>query len=171
MPYSYGEYKNEIRNHIVDNFPKNTKILDVGAGAGSYGKLLKPHYDIVDALEIYPKYIEMFKLENLYSAIHIGDIREFDITKYDYIVLGDILEHLTVSDATDLLNKIHRMGKKAMVAVPYKFEQGEEYGNIHETHHQPDLTVAIMYQRYPMLRLIYGDLRYGYYINYIPPIK
>ena len=71
----------------------------------------------------------------------------------------------------DLLNKIHRMGKKAMVAVPYKFEQGEEYGNIHETHHQPDLTVAIMYQRYPMLRLIYGDLRYGYYINYIPPIK
>jgi hypothetical protein len=85
--------------------------------------------------------------------------------------LGDVLEHLTVIDATTLIERIHALGKKALVAVPYMFQQGEEYGNVHETHHQPDLTVARMYQRYPTLRLLYGDLRYGYYINYIPPIK
>jgi 16S rRNA A1518/A1519 N6-dimethyltransferase RsmA/KsgA/DIM1 with predicted DNA glycosylase/AP lyase activity len=171
MPYSYGEFKNQVRDHIVDNFNKETKILDVGAGSGTYGKLLKPHYQIVDALEIFPKYIEMFKLETIYSNVIIGDIMDFDIASYDYIVMGDILEHLTVANATYLMNKFNVLKKNVLVAVPYKFEQGEEYGNIYETHHQPDLTVALMYQRYPDLRLFCGDNRYGYYINYIPPIK
>ena len=171
MPYSYGEFKNQVRDHIVDNFSKTTRILDVGAGSGTYGKLLKQHYDEVDALEIFPKYIEMFKLETIYSNVIVGDIMEFDISSYDYIVMGDILEHLTVPNATYLMNKFSVLGKNVLIAVPYKFEQGEEYGNIYETHHQPDLTIAVMYQRYPDLRLLYGDNKYGYYINYIPPIK
>lgn len=171
MPYSYGEFKNEIRDHIVDNFPSTTKILDVGPGSGTYGRLLKPHYDIVDALEIYPKYIDTFNLRNTYSNVIIGDIKNFDVSKYDYIVLGDVIEHIEKELAIELLNKLHIMGKKFMMAVPYKFEQGEWDGNIHEIHHQPDLTIALVYQRYPMTRLIYGDLRYGYFINYIPPIK
>lgn len=171
MPYSYGEFKNDIRNHIVDNFGKKTKILDVGAGSGSYGKLLKQHYDVVDALEIFPKYIEMFNLETIYSKVIVGNILEFDYSEYDYIIMGDILEHIPAKEAQALLEKMYEDRKYVMVAVPYQFEQGEEYGNIYETHHQPDLTIGIMYQRYPTLRLVYGDNRYGYFINYIPPIK
>ena len=171
MPYSYGEFKTQVRDHIVDNFPKSTRILDVGAGSGTYGNLLKPHYDVVDALEIFPEYISMFDLHSKYTTVHVGNIMQFGFEGYDYLVLGDILEHLTVSDATALMNRIDALGKKVLVAVPYMFEQGTEFGNVYETHHQPDLTVAKMYQRYPSLRLIYGDLGYGYYINYIPPIK
>lgn len=171
MPYSYGEYKNNIRDHIVDNFPRETKILDVGPGSGSYGRLLKPHYDRVDGIEIFPNYVEMFNLREVYDKIIIGDIREFDFSNYDYIIMGDVVEHLTIQEATNLLQKIYRTGKRMLMAVPYQYEQGEEYGNIYETHHQPDLTVALVYQRYPMMRLLYGDFRYGYYINYIPPIK
>jgi hypothetical protein len=52
-----------------------------------------------------------------------------------------------------------------MIAVPYLYEQGEEFGNIHETHLQPDLTPEIMLERYPDLKLIYGDENYGYYGN------
>lgn len=171
MPYSYGEFKTEIRNHIVDNFNSSTRILDVGAGSGTYGALLKPHYRIVDALEIFPDYVENFNLRGVYSEVHMGDILDFDWSSYDYIVMGDVVEHLRAEDAQRLLQAMHLRGKKVMMAVPYMFEQGEEYGNVHETHHQPDLDVGLVYRRYPMMRLLYGDSRYGYFINYIPPIK
>lgn len=172
MPYSYSLFKTEIRDHLVDNFPKETSFLDVGAGSGTYGRMLKPHYNRIEAVEIFPNYIEMFKLTECYDKIHAANILEFPIFDYDYIIMGDILEHLRVEDAQALLNKIHYDLKlKMLIAVPYKYEQGEEFGNIHETHHQPDLTVGVMYQRYPMLRLLYGDEKYGYFINYIPPIK
>lgn len=171
MPYSYSHYKNEVRDHIVDNFKKDTRILDVGAGSGTYGHLLRPHYDRIDALEIFPEYIKMFNLESVYNNVIIGDILNFEISEYDYIIMGDILEHLEVESAMRLINKITDLRKKVLVAVPYNYEQGEEFGNIYETHHQPDLTIGKMYQRYHSLRLLYGDMNYGYYINYIPPIK
>ncbi len=171
MPYSYSHYKNEVRDHIVDNFQRDLKILDVGAGSGTYGHLLRPHYDTIDALEIFPEYIKMFNLESVYNNVIIGDILDFDISTYDYIIMGDILEHLQLVSAQNLIDKIGFLGKKVLVAVPYNYEQGEEFGNVYETHHQPDLTIGKMYQRYPSLRLLYGDMNYGYYINYIPPIK
>lgn len=171
MPYSYSLFKDQVRDHIVDNFPKHTKFLDVGAGSGTYGRMLKPHYEKVDALEIFPEYIKMFKLEEVYNKIHIGDILDFSFLAYDYIIMGDVLEHIPTEKAQALLRTMHYTGKNVLIAVPYQYEQGEEFGNIYETHHQPDLTMGIMYQRYPMLRLLYGDDKYGYYINYIPPIK
>jgi len=171
MPYSYGEFKTQIRNHIVDNFPKHTRILDVGAGSGTYGKMLRPHYKKIDAVEIFPEYVKNFKLEEIYNKVHIADILDFNFIPYNYVIMGDVLEHIPKEKAEALIRAIHYCGKNLMIAVPYQYEQGEEFGNIYETHHQPDLTVAVMYQRYPMLRLLYGDDKYGYYINYIPPIK
>jgi hypothetical protein len=161
MPYSYGDYKNEVINHIKDNTSEYSKILDVGPGAGTYGSMLK-HLN-VEALEIYPPYISMFNLTEIYKTIHIGDIREFDIEPYDYIIMGDVLEHLTVEEAKDILSRAKN--KKVMVAVPYLFEQGEEMGNIYETHHQPDLTNELVQERYSLTPL-YTNERYGYYINY-----
>ena len=88
MPYSYGDYKNEVIQHIIEHTSEYSKILDVGPGAGTYGSSLK-HLDI-EGLEIYPPYIEMFKLEEIYKKIHIGDIRNFDIEPFD--VHGNELE-------------------------------------------------------------------------------
>jgi len=161
MPYSYGDYKNEVIHHIIEHTSEYSKILDVGPGAGTYGSSLK-HLDI-EGLEIYPPYIEMFKLEEIYKKIHIGDIRNFDIKPFDYIILGDVLEHLTVEESHLVLEKMK--DKKVMVAVPYLFEQGEEMGNIYETHHQPDLTDELMQSRYG-LKPLYTNERYGYYTNY-----
>lgn len=161
MPYSYGDFKNEVIEHIKLNISEDSKILDVGPGAGTYGSMLR-NYN-VDGLEIHPPYIQMFKLNEIYKEVHIGDIRDFDVSAYDYIIMGDVLEHLTVDEAKAVLNKMR--DKKIMVAVPYLFEQGEEMGNIYETHHQPDLTHELMIERYG-LNLLYKNERYGYYINY-----
>ena len=166
MPYSYSLFKDQVRDHIVDNFPKHTKFLDVGAGSGTYGRMLKPHYEKVDALEIFPEYIKMFKLEEVYNKIHIGDILEFSFLEYDYIIMGDILEHLSIKDAKELIKKITHSGKKCLVAIPYTMEQGEVNGNIYETHLQPDLTHEVFLFRYPMMKELYRNHEYGYYINY-----
>lgn len=161
MPYSYGDYKNEVINHIKLNITEQSKILDVGPGAGTYGSMLR-NYN-VDGLEIHPPYIQMFNLNEIYKTIHIGDIRKFDVSEYDYIIMGDVLEHLTTEEAIEVLNRMK--DKKVMVAVPYLFEQGEEMGNIYETHHQPDLTDEIVISRYG-LKPLYTNERYGYYTNY-----
>ena len=173
MPYSYTKFKDEVRDHIVDNFPSELRILDVGPGSGSYGHMLKPHYPNIDALEIFPEYIKMFNLRDVYRSVIEGDILTFDgLHDYDYIIMGDVLEHIPTGPAIDLVTKIHfELRKFLLIAVPYEYQQGEEFNNIHETHHQPDLTVGLFYQRYPMMRLIYGDNNYGYFINYIPPKK
>jgi cyclopropane fatty-acyl-phospholipid synthase-like methyltransferase len=166
MPYSYNGFKNFISVHFELNFSKDIKILDVGAGAGTYSDLLNANFKNIDGIEIYQPYVDMFELRNKYMNLYIGDIREFDIMPYDYIIMGDILEHLCVYDAQQILNKITLLGKKCLVAVPYMFTQGEEFGNIHETHLQPDLTPEIFLMRYPMMNHLVGDEKYGYYINY-----
>ena len=76
------------------------------------------------------------------------------------------LEHLSVEDAEELLTTIDVLGIECMVAVPYMMAQdGAEYGNDYETHHQADLTPEVMLERYPGLKPLYTNQWYGYYIN------
>jgi autotransporter strand-loop-strand O-heptosyltransferase len=166
MPNSYTFYKPEIREYFKHHVPTHKKILDVGPGQGTYAKLLgELGYDM-DALEVWAPYIEEFELWNYYGVIHNGDIREFDYSEYDYIILGDILEHLTAEEGQKLITDITNSGKECLVAVPYMMAQdGEEYGNIYETHLQEDLTHQMMNTRYPQLIELYSNDFYGYYTN------
>lgn len=168
MPFSNPEGKKEFKQHFIDTFSitPDIKILDVGAGSGSYFHLLHNNFKNIDALEIFAPYVKNFSLESLYSKVHIGDILNFDISTYDYLIMGDIIEHLYFPEALNLLSKLDSAGKKFMVAVPYLYPQGECYDNIHEIHHQPDLTDELFLMRYPMMKTFWKDEMYGYYINY-----
>lgn len=176
MPHSYPEFKQEIKQHFIDFIPKSSKILDVGPGAGVYGKLLSSAGYELDCLEIWEPYIKKFNLESIYKNVFLGDVRSFDISKYHYIIMGDVLEHLTLKEATLVLNDISDFKIKCLVAVPYNYAQGEYEGNVYETHWQPDLTPQNVLQRYPQLRelnICTHTLNgipnvpfYGYYINY-----
>jgi hypothetical protein len=163
MPYSYSLFKDEVKTYLL-NISTSDKILDVGPGCGTYGIMLNDTH-IIDAIEIYEPYIERFNLSNKYNNVYIGDICKFDFREYDFVILGDVLEHIRLEDSIHLIDKINALGKKCLVAVPYLYEQGEWEGNIHETHHQPDLTPNKMKTRYPSLKLLIGDNNYGYYTN------
>lgn len=165
MPYSYSLYKDEIANHLRF-ITRNKTVLDVGPGSGTYGSYLKGFCLKITGLEIYEPYVETFNLRNIYDEIIIGDINNHDIKNYDYIILGDVLEHLPINSAIHLIDKINLLNKQCLVAVPYLYEQGEEFGNIYETHHQSDITPKKIKSRYPSLNLIYGNEQYGYYKNY-----
>lgn len=167
MPYSFSWGKDIIINEIMllINSGKIKSILDVGAGAGVYGKLLKSYgyTGKLDALEIWDPYVEEFKLKETYDNVFVGDVRNFDLFSYDYVIFGDVVEHLTYADAKEVLKGLFG---RAMIAVPFKMEQGEYAGNIYETHLQPDLTISVMKQRYPEFNCLAANKEYGYFINY-----
>jgi glycosyltransferase involved in cell wall biosynthesis len=166
MPYSYSIYKTDVKEHFIKHVNISSKILDVGPGAGTYSDLLRDLGYKMDCLEIFEPYVNQFDLTSKYDNVIIGDITKFDFTDYDYIIMGDVLEHLTTEDAKTFMSKIKLTNKKCLIAVPYEYEQGEHFDNIYETHLQPDLTPENVLERYPDLNLMIGDDSYGYYVNY-----
>ena len=99
MPYSYNDYKLEIRFFFKKTLPVGTKILDVGPGAGTYWKVANGLGYKMDCIEIHKPYIKEFKLKEKYDNVFEGNILDFDISKYEVIILGDVLEHITTNDA------------------------------------------------------------------------
>jgi hypothetical protein len=166
MPYSFDYFKDDVKLHIMRNVPSYAKVLDVGAGSGKYGVMLMHYFDNLDALEVYPPYIHIFDLHFIYKRIFCSDIMEFDISEFDYFIFGDIIEHLSVDNAQELLSYINNSGKKCLVAIPYQMEQGEVGGNKYETHLQSDLTENNFIERYPYMRLLFNNELYFYYVNY-----
>lgn len=164
MPYSYPHFKYEVKIHLEGTIQKGQRVLDVGPGSGTYARLCDRIP--MDAVEIHAPYLRRFNLGIFYQKVYLGDIRTFDVANYDYIILGDVLEHLTFQEARAVLDRI--ADKRFLVAVPYTLPQGEWEGNKYETHHQDDLTPEIMAERYPELRLLIGNSDYGYYVNYDP---
>lgn len=168
MPTSYPLYKDSVRNWFLQNVSTDARILDIGAGCGTYSDLLRGYGYKMDAVEIWEPYIKQYDLKSKYDWVYNEDILKIplDILEYyDFYVMGDILEHTSIEDAQWLLSFLRLKGKKFIVAVPYEMEQGEYEGNKYETHLQPDLTPDLMKQRYPELELLYGNNYYGYYIQ------
>jgi 2-polyprenyl-3-methyl-5-hydroxy-6-metoxy-1,4-benzoquinol methylase len=166
MPSSYQYFKQEVKQHLVEKLTNDVKILDVGPGCGTYGNLLKSNFNHIDAVEVWEKYIDQFKLRDIYQNVFVSNIIDFDFSRYDYLIIGDVLEHLSVYDAQKLINNINLLSKKCLIAVPYQYPQGSYEGNNFEAHLQPDLTHEIFLERYPSMNLLYKNELYGYYINY-----
>ncbi|NBW33780.1 MAG: autotransporter strand-loop-strand O-heptosyltransferase [Cytophagia bacterium] len=166
MPNSYTYFKPEIRQWFIDNVPTSKRILDVGPGQGTYSDLLRDLGYRMDAVEVWAPYVDQFGLRSKYDNVYVADIREFNISDYDFIILGDVLEHLSTQDAQKLIDNIYFSDIQCLVAIPYMMAQdGEEYGNSYETHLQPDLTPEVMLSRYSCLRKLYDNQWYGYYIT------
>lgn len=165
MPYSFTYFKEEVKEWFLNNVPTSKRILDVGPGIGTYSDLLRSSGYRIDAVEIYEPYIEKYNLREKYDNVFVGSIVTFDINDYDFIILGDVLEHIPKNYAKELIRDIVNAKKECLVAIPYEMEQGEHEGNIYETHHQPDLTHEVMCERYPDLTCIYRNEYYGYYTH------
>ena len=169
MPYSWNGFKPRVQEWVINNISTHKRVLDVGPGVGTYSDLLRNKGYQIDAVEIFYPYIEKYGLINKYDNIYCEDILNFDISDYDFIILGDVLEHIAVNKAVAFVNTLVKQQKEFLVAVPYEMEQGEYDNNIHESHLQPDLNIEVMKKRYPHLKLLCGNNDYGYYIH--EPIK
>lgn len=153
MPYSTSKFKNEIKSLLIEKFPdRETTIVDVGAGAGSYADLLGGQYRNIDAVEIWRPYIAEFGLAGKYRNVFCEDASDFfrkaSCPRYDVAILGDVLEHLAVNEAADMIERCVARCGYVLVIVPFSCEQEESHGNHYERHLQPDLTFETMSERY-----------------------
>ena len=165
MAGSYPYFKKEVTQYLKDNFPTTAKVLDVGAGCGTYYEYLKDYFKDIEAVEVFEPNIKNFNLEQKYKKVYNINILDFEYDYYDIIIFGDILEHLETTEAQQVLDYAFDRCRELIVAVPYLYPQGIEEDNIYEIHKQDDLTNEIMLERYPKLKLLYGDWAYGYYIK------
>ena len=169
MPHSYHFGKPEAVEYIRQNVPVTMKIMDVGPGVGTYSDLLTPYGYHMDCVEIYMGYIQAYDLHKKYRLVFCSDVMDFNLSKYDFVILGDVLEHLEIEKAQELVDRT----KRCLAAVPYlcpqggvEFEhEGMKLSNPYEEHRQADLTPENMLTRYPSLKEIWTDSQYGYYVK------
>ena len=140
MPFSSNSGKAWITDQVKALSPN--RVLDIGAGSGTYAKLFKSQWPGAKwvAVEVWPKYIEQYKLGDLYDEVHAIDVREWRTDKsYDIAFVGDILEHMTAEEATKVLEYVRKIAKYVFVSIPIgHYPQGEYEGNPYEIHVKDD---------------------------------
>lgn len=165
MATSHLIYKQEITDYLKEKFDKNATILDVGAGEGTYLNYLQDYFINIEAVEVFKPNIDNFKLEERYNKVYNANIKDFKYDFYDIIIFGDVIEHLEVNEAQEVLEYALNRCNEMIVAVPYLNPQGIEEDNVYEIHKQDDLTDEIMKERYPYLKCVFKTDFYGYYIK------
>lgn len=167
MPGSFSHFDGLLGDRLAFDFPRDVRVLDVGAGAGKYRELLWD-FAHVDAVEPHEPYVGQFKLRERYEHVLAVDVREVgdQLGLYDLIIFGDVLEHLPVADAQALLERVAAFRETAtLVVVPYRYEQDAVDGVEWERHHQPDLTHDLFMARFPGFECLARDEVYGAYVR------
>lgn len=155
---SFTKGKEAVVAWIREHFPRESSVLDVGAGGGIWHQLL-PEYRM-DAVEIFRPTAE--QLCGMYNTVICADIADVSYD-YDLVIFGDVIEHMSVEKAQKVLAYAREHSKDFVVAVPWLYEQGVCYGNQWEIHIQDDLTPEIFDERYPGMEPIWAAEDYAYY--------
>lgn len=138
MPQSQQSEKGTkiIVDKILIN--SNRSVIDIGAGEGKWGKLLKGKVNLIDGIEVWKPYINRFKLHSLYDTLYEIDLRDFKPDKkYNVVILGDVLEHLKREEALSVLTNLKTQVEIIFLTIPVTvcIQDGNAIGNPYETHH------------------------------------
>jgi|TARA_B100001094_G_scaffold331074_2_gene398248 hypothetical protein len=168
MPFSTAIFKEQTQQYITTNVNKESNILDVGAGAGIYYDMLSPlGYNNIDAVEVFDEYISKFNLQDKYNNVFNENIisLDIDISKYQLVIFGDVIEHMSYVDAINTLNNFVSSADDVIVGVPFDSQQDSQFGNKYEIHIQYDLNnqkFLSLYRNFDIYCLRYD---YGIYIK------
>lgn len=154
MPYSSVEGKTWLHEHIwaalaeaplrfdvETGAPLAARLLDIGAGSGTYANLLKiepcarKHLHLT-AVEIHAPYVHGYGLRAKYDEVIIGDARTLVLPDSEVVILGDVLEHMSFGEARQLWHKARAAATTAVfLSLPIvEWPQGPVLGNEHEAH-------------------------------------
>ena len=140
MGYSDPTNKPWTKEKIIEINPKT--VLDVGAGQGVYLDLIRDGLGsgvIINAVEVWQPYIDQFNLENRYDKLFAKDVKDMNNFKYDLVILGDVLEHMSEESAVELWNRISQQARNAIISIPIiHYHQDAINGNPYEVHVEED---------------------------------
>jgi 2-polyprenyl-3-methyl-5-hydroxy-6-metoxy-1,4-benzoquinol methylase len=149
MGYSLRGGKPETAEWFRQNQQHIARVLDIGAGSGTYAKLIKQEFDLCHtaewtAVEAWSDYIDKFDLAVLYDRVINQDARTLNWDKLGYFsvaIAGDVLEHMTKAEAVELVNQILKHSDTLIVSIPIVYmPQDAVEGNPYEVHVKPDWT-------------------------------
>jgi len=139
MPFSEPTFDRQIAGFIAAH--KFRTYLDIGAGAGKYGKIireLKQKKAYITAVEPDPAYIKKYHLKSIYDKIIKQKIEDYICQDPDFVaevaIIGDCLEHLKKSDGVDLIHYLIYRTKAIIIVFPFKFIQLSWQGHPLEAH-------------------------------------
>lgn len=138
MPYSDDTFDGFIENLLRQW--SHRYYLDIGPGAGKYGKLIRQAVpdSYIEALEPDRSYVSEFKLMEIYDHVSIASATEIIDSNPDYhtdcVIIGDTIEHMRKSAGIDLLHYLLYRTKKIIVTFPVKYVQYTWNGHAAEAH-------------------------------------
>lgn len=145
MPRSDKEGKNEIAEWCRE-LTDIKKIVDIGAGSGTYAKMFRKLRLFQDAtlvgIEAWEPYIEEYALKERYHEVILSDVRKVDfsaLAPFDLVIMGDVLEHITKEEAIEVVNAVSKITRYAIISIPIiHYPQDEYEGNPYEVHVKDD---------------------------------
>lgn len=165
MPVSLDVYNKDIVNHIRVINP--TTVLDIGAGKGKYFNLIQsinPNI-VCDAVEPVQEYVDQFNLKQKYRNVFVNDIIEHvksdRINKYDLCIMGDVLEHLFLYEAINIIDALSYKSKFLMIIWPTNLPQDHEWESPFEMHKSNFNLQDISRFNVQIYKKTYGFDRYG----------
>jgi len=138
MPFSSSEF-DDLSAALIRSI-EIARVLDIGAGAGKYGKLVRALHPAarLTGVEIEPDYVPRFGLASIYDevlcvpALELIDRCIEDV--FDLVVIGDCLEHMRKSHGIDLLNFLVYRTRYLLAVFPDKYLQNSWEGYKAEAH-------------------------------------
>jgi 2-polyprenyl-3-methyl-5-hydroxy-6-metoxy-1,4-benzoquinol methylase len=137
MPFSHNRFDEHMERAI--KFCAYDNWLDIGAGAGKHGKMIRkllPDANIT-GIERELDYIGKYKLQNVYDTVRpidALDLMMHPTQTYEGIILGDVLEHLPKSQGIDLVHFLIYRCKTMIIIYPIGRIQNEYKGSKYEAH-------------------------------------
>ena len=128
MPGSFPVFDALVQHLVARLAP--ARALDVGTGAGKYGRLLAQHAPACQrvGVEVEASYVQRFALDALYQPLHVECItrwwRRTPDELFDLVLVGDCIQQLAKSDGLDLLNAlVYRCGWLVLLAPEFIVQQ------------------------------------------------
>lgn len=120
--YSWNTYDEVFKTFLIAMKP--ARIMDIGAGSGKYGKLVRqllPDSHIT-AIEIDVEGVERNQLRKVYDQVATMQTIDFLMTSpkenFDLVIIGDCIEHMLKSTGIDLLNYLNYRSAYVLVITP-----------------------------------------------------
>lgn len=102
----------DLRNRLPRRNLNKLKVLNVGVGVGGSGlgrQLPFLRFKQLDNIDVFQPYLDGAKTR-FYDAKKVNfinaDIRGFDTSSYDLVLMFDVLEHLKKEESLEILDKI-----------------------------------------------------------------
>lgn len=132
--------KDYLEDFYIEKLGNINSVLDIGCGRGIYAGCLKGLKQTVmwHGVEIWKPYIDKYKnnLNRLYDKIFIEDAIKFKYEiVYDLVIMGDVLEHMTLENAKKVLTQAIKFSVYSSVSLPLgNAYHPAEHGNPYQEH-------------------------------------